>query len=141
MSTHRRYLSAAWHAHFMKLVLAGVAVAALVLSGCSGTSAQPDASCDSDTLRSTFEMILHDSEITLASVDSVECSGNWAVVKATLTGEGLSGVSEPSIFERVGADWVLKAPENVCGTFTPGDGHPNDAAVPEAIWDSGCVTN
>ena len=60
----------------MKLALAGVAVSALMLAGCSGTSAQPDASCDSDTLRSTFEMILHDSEITLASVDSVECSGN-----------------------------------------------------------------
>jgi outer membrane murein-binding lipoprotein Lpp len=72
MSTLRRYLSAAWHAQFMKLALAGVAAAALILTGCSGTEAQPDASCDSDTLRSTFEMILHDSEITLASVDSVE---------------------------------------------------------------------
>jgi outer membrane murein-binding lipoprotein Lpp len=139
MSTSGRYLSGAWHAQFMKLVLAGVAVATLVLSGCSGSSTPVDASCDSDTLRSTFEMILHDSEITLASVDSVECSGSWAVVKATLTGEGLSGVSEPSIFERVGADWVLKAPENVCGTFTPGDGRPNDSAVPEAIWEAGCV--
>lgn len=124
----------------MKLALAGVAVAALILSGCSGSSAQPDASCDTETLRSTFEMILHDSEITLASVDAVECSGNWAVVFATLSGEGASGASEPSIFERVGADWVLKAPESVCGTFVPGDARPNDAAVPEALWESGCAS-
>lgn len=125
----------------MKLALAGVAVAALVLSGCSGSSAQPDASCDSGTLRSTFEMILHDSEVTLASVEEVECSGAWAVVHATLSGDGVSGVSEPSIFERVGADWVLKAPESVCGTFSPGDGRPTDSAVPEALWESGCASD
>ncbi len=122
----------------MKLALAGVAVAVVVLSGCSGSSAQPDASCDSGTLQSTFEMILHDSDMTLASVDSVECSGEWAVMHATLSGEGASGASEPSIFERVGADWVLKAPENVCGTFAPGDARPNDAVVPESLWESGC---
>lgn len=124
----------------MKLALAGVAVAALMLSGCSGSSAQPDASCDSETLRSTFEMILHDSDMTLASVESVECSAQWALVFATLTGEGASGESEPSIFERVGADWVLKAPENVCGTFVPGDARPTDAAVPEALWERGCAS-
>ena len=123
----------------MKLALAGVAVAALMLAGCSGTSTQPDASCDSDTLRSTFEMILHDSETTLTSIDSVECSGEWAVMFVTLTGDGASGVSEPSLFQRVGADWVLKAPESVCGTFSPGDSRPNDSAVPEAIWEAGCV--
>ena len=124
----------------MKLALAGVAVTALVLSGCSGTSAPIDASCDAETLRSTFEMILHDSDMTLTSVDSVECSGEWAVVHATLTGDGASGVSEPSIFERVGADWVLKAPEGVCGTFVSGDARPNDAVVPEALWESGCAS-
>lgn len=124
----------------MKLVLAGVAVAALMLSGCSGSSAQTDASCDSDTLRSTFEMILHDSDLTLASVDSVECSGEWSVMHATLSGDGASGASEPSIFERVGADWVLKAPEVVCGTFAPGDSRPGDAVVPEALWESGCAS-
>lgn len=124
----------------MKLALAGVAVAALMLSGCSGSSSQPDASCDSETLRSTFEMILHDSDLTLASVESVECSGDWAVVHATLSGDGASGASEPSIFERVGADWVLKAPENVCGTFVAGDARPTDAVVPEALWESGCAS-
>ncbi|MEY4137313.1 MAG: hypothetical protein RL205_1441 [Actinomycetota bacterium] len=123
----------------MKLALAGVAVAAVLLSGCSGTSGQADASCDSETLRSTFEMILHDSDMTLASVESVECSGEWAVVHATLSGEGASGLSEPSIFERVGSDWVLKAPEGVCGTFVPGDARPSDAVVPESLWESGCV--
>jgi len=123
----------------MKLVLAGVALATLVLSGCSGSSTPVDASCDSDTLRSTFEMILHDSETTIVSVDSVECSGEWAVLNVTLTGDGASGTSEPSLFQRVGADWVLKAPESVCGTFVPGDGRPNDSAVPEAIWEAGCV--
>jgi hypothetical protein len=123
----------------MKLVLAGVAVAAFVLSGCSGSSTPVDASCDSDTLRSTFEIILHDSETTIVSIDSVECSGEWAVLNATLTGDGASGESEPSLFQRVGADWVLKAPESVCGTFAPGDGRPNDSAVPEAIWESGCI--
>ncbi len=139
MSTPGRYPSTAWHAHFMKLALAGVAVAALVLSGCSGSSTQTNATCDSETLRSTFEMILHDSDMTLASVDSVECSGEWAVVHATLTGDGASGASEPSIFERVGADWVLKAPEGVCGTYTAGDARPNDAVVPESLWESGCA--
>lgn len=124
----------------MKLALAGVAIAALVLSGCSGASTEPDASCDSETLRSTFEMILHDSDMTLTSVDSVECSGEWAVVHATLSGEGSSGASDPSIFERVGADWVLKAPENVCGTFVAGDSRPTDAAIPEALWETGCVS-
>ena len=124
----------------MKLALAGVAVAALMLSGCSGSTSQPDASCDSETLRSTFEMILHDSDLTLASVESVECSGEWAVVHATLSGDGASSASEPSIFERVGADWVLKAPETVCGTFVPGDSRPTDAVVPESLWESGCAS-
>lgn len=124
----------------MKFAAAGVAIAALLLSGCAGSSTQTDASCDSATLQSTFEMILHDSDMTLASVDSVECSGEWAVMHATLTGDGASGVSEPSIFQRVGADWVLKAPEGVCGTFVPGDSRPTDAVVPESIWESGCVT-
>lgn len=124
----------------MKLALAGVAVAALVLSGCSGSSTPVDASCDTEALRSTFDMILHDSETTLTSIDSIECSGEWAVVFATLTGDGASGVSEPSLFQRVGADWVLKAPESVCGTFVPGDSRPSDAVVPESLWESGCVT-
>ncbi len=124
----------------MKMALAGVAVAALLVSGCSGSSAPVDASCDSDTLRSTFEMILHDSDMTLESVDAVECSGEWAVVHATLTGEGASGMSEPAIFERVGADWVLKSPEGVCGTFVPGDARPMDAVVPESLWESGCAS-
>lgn len=124
----------------MKLVFAGVALAALMLSGCAGSPAQTDASCDSGTLKSTFEMILHDSDMTLASVDSVKCSGEWAVMHATLTGDGASGMSEPSIFQRVGADWVLKAPEGVCGTYVPGDARPNDAVVPESLWESGCVS-
>ncbi len=85
-------------------------------------------------------MILHDSDMTLTSVDAVECSGEWAVVHATLSGDGASAVSEPSIFERVGADWVLKAPENVCGTFALGDARPNDAVVPETLWESGCTS-
>jgi len=123
----------------MKLALAGVAVAALLLAGCSGSSTHTDASCDSETLRSTFEMILHDSDLSLASVDSVECSGEWAVVHATLSGDGATDASEPSIFERVGADWVLKAPEGVCGTFVPGDARPSDAVVPESLWESGCA--
>ena len=71
--------------------------------------------------------------------EPVDALAAGAGMFVTLTGDGASGVSEPSLFQRVGADWVLKAPESVCGTFSPGDSRPNDSAVPEAIWEAGCV--
>ena len=70
------------------------------------------------------------------------CSGDWAFVTADLSDSASSAPPDADefIFRRDGDNWILKAPETVCGTFQPGDARPSDAEVPEDLWPQACTT-
>lgn len=62
------------------------------------------------------------------------------MVQATLTDDAAAKVQESFIFARIGDNWVLKAPEIVCGTPTSDNSRPADAELPEDLWEQTCLT-
>jgi len=119
-----------------------VVAAALLLTGCQSSSQTgATATCDQASLQSTIETILHESSAHFDSFDQLECSGEWALVNATITEEAAQPVAETFVFERSGENWILKAPEIVCGSATADDSRPADAALPADLWPQVCLTS
>lgn len=81
--------------------------------------------------------------MVVASIDNLECSGDWAYVSATVAGrdEGSQPFAEVFLLQRDVDIWVLKARETACGTFSPGGPRPTDAEVPADLWEVACLTN
>lgn len=81
--------------------------------------------------------------MVVASIDSLECSGDWASVSATVAGrdEGSQPFAEVFLLQRDGDIWVLKARETACGTFSAGGPRPTDAEVPADLWEAVCLTS
>lgn len=118
-----------------------VLVGGLGLTACSGGSApSANSACSAEQIEPTITMIMHESDQHVDSIDSVRCSGDFAFVRATVSGGGSDGIGEQYIFESNGTEWVLKSPELVCGTFSPGESRPGDAAIPADLWDEACTT-
>ena len=82
---------------------------------------------------------LHESQTRLDSFDALECSGDWALVQATVTEDGGKPGAQTFIFNRNGENWILKAPEIVCGSPTADNSRPADAEVPAALWPKACL--
>jgi len=117
-----------------------IAVLGAGLTACSSSAtpaANPD--CTEKALGATLEMIMHESEQAVDSLDSVTCSGDFALVQATISGGGSTQIGDQWIFEYSEGDWILKGPELVCGTFAPGAARPSDALVPEDLWEQACT--
>lgn len=124
----------------MKTLALVIVGSALLLAGC-GSSDDPaaTATCDQASLQSAIESILHESASTFDSLDQLECSGDWALVKATITEEAAAPRQEIFVFARSGENWILKAPEIVCGSPTADDSRPDDAEIPADLWPQACL--
>jgi hypothetical protein len=85
--------------------------------------------------------------MVVASIDSLDCSGDWAFASATLADadasatEGEEGMVDVFLLQRDGDIWVLKARETACGTISPGGPMPADAQVPADLWERACLTS
>jgi hypothetical protein len=114
----------------------------LVLTACQSTT--PDSSggtaCDQPTIQGTIDMFLHESNLHVSSFDSLKCAPQWAFAQATVTDDQGVSSQEDYIFQVVGDNWILKAPEIVCGSPTADGTRPVDAQVPEELWDMACLT-
>lgn len=124
----------------MKLVLIAASAGVLCLAACSSSSpAPPAASCDQASLQSTIETFLHESATHLDSFDQLHCSGEWAAVQATVTEDSGKPAKQVFIFARTGENWILKAPEIVCGSATADNSYPKDAEIPGDLWAEACL--
>lgn len=124
-------------------------LSAVLLAACGSAQELPEGAtgaplgseCDAQTFESTIHHILAESGMTIESMGEFTCSGDWAVVHANLKSEEPpSAVADLFVFERSEGDWILKAPETVCGTIVTEGTRPADAMVPEDIWADACTT-
>ena len=123
-----------------RLALAPViAAVGLMAVGCggSGTSGGVDANCDQAGIQDTITHIVNEAALQFGEFEELACSGDWAFARATIEGDG--GGSQSFVFQRQGEDWVLKAPEIVCGTITDPSLRPADAEIPAEIWPAACA--
>ncbi|NQW71350.1 MAG: hypothetical protein HQ453_01340 [Actinobacteria bacterium] len=138
--------------------LAGLACVAL-LGGCTGASTggsesvgghsseaghgSAGSACEEAAVGETLGHIVGEAQMVVASIDSLECSGDWASASATVAGrdEGSQPFAEVFLLQRDGDIWVLKARETACGTFSPGGPRPTDAEVPADLWEAVCLTS
>ena len=114
--------------------------AVLCLAGCqSAPDTPPQATCDQASLQSTMDDFFQDSQTHLDSFDKLDCSGDWALVQATVTEDAGKPGAQTFIFVRSGENWILKAPEIVCGSPTADNSRPADAQVPVDLWPKACL--
>ncbi len=136
-------------------------VSILLLAGCSAASdsghssgdesghAASGSACDEASVGDTLGHIVGEARMVVASIDSLDCSGDWAFASATLADadadasamEGEVGMVDVFLLQRDGDIWVLKARETACGTISPGGPMPADAQVPADIWERACLTS
>jgi hypothetical protein len=115
--------------------------AVLCLSACQSSSETAStATCDQASLQTTIETFFHESQSHLDSINQLDCSGDWAAVQATVTEDGGKPAEQVFIFARTGENWILKAPEIVCGSSTADGSRPADAEIPADIWEESCTT-
>lgn len=93
-------------------LVAPLALVGMSLTGCGGSAV--DASCPVDELTHEVEHMVAESYLTVDSVDELKCSGDWATVTATLSGDAAGARSDTLLFRKGGGIWVLKSPELVC---------------------------
>ena len=98
--------------------------------------------CDSATLETSLDELLATDDMKVDSIDGLECSSGWAVVQATVGGDGDPGTGDQYIFEAEGQFWIPKEVPDVCGTFDTGATEaPSDAVIPADLWVQACTTN
>ena len=124
----------------MKLLVLTVAAGGLCIAGCQSTDAStPNALCDQASLQATIDTFFHESDMRLDSLDKLDCSGDWAAVQATVSEAGDKPAKQTFVFARSGGDWILKAPEIVCGSPTADNSRPSDAEIPADLWPQACL--
>ncbi|CAB4754613.1 MAG: hypothetical protein F2702_05035 [Actinobacteria bacterium] len=134
-------------------------VSVLLFAGCSAASdsghssgdesghAASGSACDEASVGDTLGHIVGEARMVVASIDSLDCSGDWAFASATLADadasatEGEEGMVDVFLLQRDGDIWVLKARETACGTISPGGPMPADAQVPADLWELACLTS
>lgn len=86
-------------------------------------------------------MFLHESNLHVTSLNALKCAPNWAYAQATVADEQGVVTQEAYVFQEVEQNWILKAPEGVCGSSN-GDGErPTDSLVPEELWSDACASS
>ncbi len=116
-------------------------------SGDESGHAASGSACDEASVGDTLGHIVGEARMVVASIDSLDCSGDWAFASATLADadasatEGEEGMVDVFLLQRDGDIWVLKARETACGTISPGGPMPADAQVPADLWERACLTS
>lgn len=144
-----------------------IAVAAAVaLAGCSGEDATPSSSSspvqESNSTHSTEAPSTAASadncgrsqlagaaagaartlgKDNVYTIDSVQCADGWAVTSGVLSSTQNPDMGAPTsfVFRRVGQVWVGQDKAKVCGTSPTTTVAPADAAIPAALFLSGCA--
>ena len=114
--------------HLIPVAVLGLGSLSLV--GCS--SGGVDASCAVDDVTHEVEHIVEEAFLTVDSVDELRCSGDWAVISVTLSGEGDGPRSETLLFRLANDMWILKSAELVC------DPAAGDEAITGDLADEVC---
>jgi hypothetical protein len=107
-----------------------VAILATVV-GCSGSSL--DSSCDVEGIQHEVEHMVGESNLTVRSLDSLRCAQEWAIARATVTGDGQADQTSTFLFQRTDSGWFLKSPEISCGA------DPGQPTVPEELKAEACA--
>ena len=124
----------------MKLLLLTAAAGGLCIAGCQSTAAStPSVPCDQASLQTTIDTFFHESDMQMDSFDKLDCSGDWAAVLATVSEAADKPAQQTFVFARSGEDWILKAPEIVCGSPTADNTRPSDAEIPADLWPQACL--
>jgi len=125
----------------MKTKVLALCIPLLFLGACQSATPEQTAStaCDQTTMETTIGMFLHESEMEMTSFDSLKCSGDWAYAKASVKDAQGVASNESYLFQRTGDNWVLKAPESVCGSATGDGSKPVDSAIPDDLWQEACL--
>ena len=126
----------------MKAKIVVLCASFLALTACQSTPSEPTGStaCDQSTIQGTIDMFLHESNLHVSSFDSLKCAPDWAYAQATVTDDQGVAAQEDYIFQVVGDNWILKAPEIVCGSPTVDGERPVDALVPAELWPDACLS-
>ena len=122
--------------------LVGMSALALALAGCSGSDAGSAApACDAQTLLDAANAGLPDGDTLAESIDTFICEGEWAVAFPITGGEGAYEYTD--VFKAIDGAWVRQDRNAVCGTYDVNapETRPEDAKVPESLWQQGCMTN
>lgn len=141
--------------YFIAAIGFAAATGIALLGGCSAASesghaagdesghAASGSGCDEASVGDTLGHIVGEARMVVASIDSLDCSGDWAFASATLASadEGGEGMVDAFLLQRDGDIWVLKARETSCGTVSPGGPRPADAQVPADLWERACQTS
>ena len=143
-----------------RIAMALVGVAA-VLAACSGSSTTAPATSSSDaasasspapseTSDNCTKTHLADAAAGAAralgndnvyTIDNLQCADGWAVTSGVLasTQNPTMGAPTSFVFRREGEVWVSQDKAKVCGTNPTTTTAPADAAIPAALFLSGCA--
>lgn len=130
------------------VAVAFVAVAA-ALGACSANSSTPSA-VSSETAESCTKAQLADAAAGAAralgndniyTIDNLQCADGWAVTSGMLASTQNPNMGAPTsfVFRREGEVWVGQDKTKVCGTNPTATTAPADAAIPAALFLSGCA--
>lgn len=143
-------------------LIAGAALAAVALSGCSAgeESAKASTPVPSTPVASTTPMVGGMTECTKAAlaepatgaaqamgpdnvytVDDLNCADGWAVTSGVLASKDNPNMGAPTsfVFQQEGQFWVVQDKAKVCGTNPVSTTPPADAAIPAALFLAGCA--
>lgn len=131
------------------IVSTGILVAT-ALAGCSSSqeSVGGQTECTEEIVGAAAqEYAVSLGADNLYTLEGLQCADGWAVTtgilgEANAPADGPMGAPTAIIFEQEGQFWVPKQPADVCGTPYPStDGaRPADAQVPEALFETACLT-
>lgn len=148
-------------------LIAGAALAAVALSGCSAgeesakaSTPVPSTPVPSTPAASTTPMVGGMTECTKAAlaepatgaaqamgpdnvytVDDLNCADGWAVTSGVLASKDNPNMGAPTsfVFQQEGQFWVVQDKAKVCGTNPVSTTPPADAAIPAALFLAGCA--
>jgi hypothetical protein len=130
------------------------------LAACSGTGTTPSATsttaasatspAPSETSDNCTKAHLADPAAAAAralgdnniyTIDSLQCADGWAVTSGVLASTQNPDMGAPTsfVFRREGEVWVGQDKAKVCGTNPTTTTAPADAAIPAALFLSGCA--
>jgi hypothetical protein len=130
------------------------------LAACSGTGTTPSATsttaasatspAPSETSDNCTKTHLADAAAGAAralgkdnvyTIDNLRCADGWAVTSGVLasTQNPTMGAPTSFVFRREGEVWVSQDKAKVCGTNPTTTTAPADAAIPAALFLSGCA--
>lgn len=121
-------------------------VSAVAVAGCGGAqradSSTPPPECTTAALAgpatTAAEAMGRDN---LYTVDTVNCADGWAVTAGLLASKENPAMGAPTsfVFRQQDGSWVSQDKAAVCGTDPVATTPPADAAIPAALFVSGCA--